>query len=172
MIPLLRARTQSLDYLRRVMGDFCTLLSWFSIIKGRVLISGIILYTSLCTWDHAQCSDKSRCPHLSSYGGWDCSSCTVHVQCTLSHNATVLAIDKFILKVFLDCYPWLLLSLEGVSLLAVLAPHELHVAVCLQEIIFYMNTWNVAVHFFLVAANYMYNVAIHWHNVPFTNTVM
>ena len=27
------------------------------LIKGGVLISGVVLYTSLCSWDHARCPD-------------------------------------------------------------------------------------------------------------------
>ena len=35
------------------------------LIKGGVLISGVVLYTSLCSWDHAAwCPDKGRYPHF------------------------------------------------------------------------------------------------------------
>ena len=32
------------------------------LIKGGVFILGVILYTSLCSWDHAQRLDQKRCP--------------------------------------------------------------------------------------------------------------
>ena len=33
-------------------------------IKEGVLISGVVLYTSLCNWDRAWCPDSRRCPHF------------------------------------------------------------------------------------------------------------
>ena len=33
-------------------------------LKGGVLISGVVIYTYLCNWDHAWCPDSRRCPHF------------------------------------------------------------------------------------------------------------
>ena len=72
------------------------------VIKGGVLISGVVLYTSLCSWDHAYCPDSQ---------GWFCAlfpvciqvvqsrvyvhahACTCIYKCTCTCVATPLGIQ-------------------------------------------------------------------------------
>ena len=69
----------------------CMYTQWNFFILGTalsVLISGIILYTVLCSWNHGWCPDCGRCPHFWGVDSYRGVPLLVYSACESSKIAT------------------------------------------------------------------------------------